>query len=104
MPDKPNLPESLEMSEVVEEEEDKDPSPHVVTSFTETFQKFKQSYLSRTGGDGRLSASQVKKIPTLENWRTIMQGNRKKKENPEENKSTEETTCFNNNIFENSSR
>lgn len=104
MPEKPNLPESLGISEGVEEEEDKAPSLHVVTSFSETFQKFKQSYLSRTGGDSRLSGNKAKKIPTLENWRTIMQGNRKKKENPkEENKSTEQT-CFNNNLFENSTR
>ena len=102
MPDEPNLPESLEMSEVVEEEGKEQP-PHMVNSFTETFQKFKQSYLSRTGGDSRLAASKAKKIPTLENWRTIMQGNRKKKENQEENKSPEET-CFNNNLFENSTR
>ena len=104
MPEEPNLPESTEMSEVVEEEDkEPPPPPHAVNSFTETFQKFKQSYLSRTGGDSRLSASKVKKIPTLENWRTIMQGNRKKKENEEENKSSEET-CFNNNLFENSTR
>ena len=87
------------------EEEDEKPQ-QVTNNFRETFQKFQQSYLSRTGGDVRLTTSKAKKIPTLENWTTIMQGKRKNKDFiKEENKSEvvySEETCINNNIFENS--
>ena len=99
--------ESKEASEPTEEDNTEKPQ-RMMNNFQETFKKFKQSYLSRTGGDVRLTASKVKKIPTLENWTTIMQADRaRRQENleKEEKKSAEvysEETCINNNIFENS--
>merc|ERR1711936_994191 len=73
-------------------EEDEKPQ-QVTNNFRETFQKFQQSYLSRTGGGVRLTTSKAKKIPTLENWTTIMQGKRKNKD------FIKEETCINNNIL-----
>merc|ERR1712113_435723 len=49
---------------------------NILTSFTETFQKFKKSYLSKNSADCKNPQVVPKKIPTLENWTTIMQENR----------------------------
>ena len=53
---------------------------NILTSFTETFQKFKKSYLSKNAADSKQTQNLPKKIPTLENWTTIMQEKKLKKE------------------------
>jgi len=81
---------------------------NILSNFTETFQKFKKSYLSRNGSDVKQAPSKVKKITTLENWTTIMKESKKKQKESEEappasaaqEKQSEikEETCLNNNV------
>ena len=67
---------------------------NILTSFTETFQKFKKSYLSKNSADCKNPQVVPKKIPTLENWTTIMQENRMKKDAEK----LQENKCLNNNL------
>ena len=55
---------------------------NILTSFKETFQKFKLKHLSRSIVDTKTTTI-TKKIPTLENWTTIMQEKRLVKKDPE---------------------
>ena len=81
---------------------------NILSNFTETFQKFKKSYLSRNGSDVKQAPSKVKKITTLENWTTIMKESKKKQKESEEAPSAsaaqekqseiKEETCLNNNV------
>jgi len=69
--------DGMEPEDAQEETSEKEDSSvvgvNVLTSFTETFQKFKKSYLSKNAADSKHSQNIPKKIPTLENWTTIMQ-------------------------------
>jgi len=67
------------------DEADSDPdvkNVNILTSFKETFQKFKLKHLSRSIVDTKTSTIS-KKIPTLENWTTIMKEKRLVKKDPE---------------------
>jgi hypothetical protein len=83
--------ESEDAQEETSEKEDLS-GVNILTSFTETFQKFKQSYLSKNAADSKQPQNIQKKIPTLENWTTIMQERKLKKE------SEVQETGFNNNL------
>merc|ERR1711976_188854 len=84
--------ESDALEESSEKEESSGGGVNILTSFTETFQKFKKSYLSKNAADSKQTQNPQKKIPTLENWTTIMQEKKLKKE-------TEvQETGFNNNM------
>merc|ERR1712032_351096 len=88
--------DGMEPEDAQEETSEKEDSSvvgvNVLTSFTETFQKFKKSYLSKNAADSKHSQNIPKKIPTLENWTTIMQEKKLKKE------SEVQETGFNNNL------
>merc|ERR1712098_377800 len=67
------------------DEADSDPdvkNVNILTSFKETFQKFKLKHLSRSIVDTKTTTIS-KKIPTLENWTTIMKEKRLVKKDPE---------------------
>ena len=84
--------ESDALEESSEKEDSSGVGVNILTSFTETFQKFKKSYLSKNAADSKQTQNVQKKIPTLENWTTIMQEKKLKKE-------TEvQETGFNNNM------
>jgi len=85
--------ESEDAQEETSEKEDSSVvGVNILTSFTQTFQKFKKSYLSKNAADSKHSQDIPKKIPTLENWTTIMQEKKLKKE------SEVQETGFNNNL------
>merc|ERR1711868_138315 len=73
---------------------------NILMSFKETFQRFKQSYLSRNTADSKLAQkSQDKKIPTLENWTTIMQEKKLKIDAEKTSKTVfAEEAALNNNV------
>merc|ERR1712098_674505 len=70
---------------VPSDEADSDPdvkTVNILTSFKETFQKFKLKHLSRSIVDTKTTTIS-KKIPALENWTTIMKEKRLVKKDPE---------------------
>ena len=77
--------------ETSEKEDSSGVGVNILTSFTETFQKFKKSYLSKNAADSKQPQNIQKKIPTLENWTTIMKEKKLKME------SEVQETGFNNN-------
>jgi len=78
--------------ETSEKEDSSGVGVNILTSFTETFQKFKKSYLSKNAADSKQPQNIQKKIPTLENWTTIMKEKKLKME------SEVQETGFNNNL------
>ena len=87
----------------VPETDDQSKNVNILTSFKETFQRFKQSYLSKHTADSKLAQkSKDKKIPTLENWTTIMQEKKLKIDAEKASKTVfAEEAALNNNVNKN---